>query len=175
MKLPNLKDAAPYEGLYVFDFGEWAAVGYTADEIAVLLEEPRYEEGKVYRIHRAYPDGTMELHAVSRARFAMECGMFFLRTTLEAAQTDFDELCRLAEETPPPCRAYVRLLRRGADGESGAFVVALVYPAEYDPDVARWLIRLGYHGGDTVEGGVSAVTAHLNEEHEILDRRQLWS
>ena len=38
MKLPELSSPARYQGLYVFDFGEWTAVGYTAEEIAALLE-----------------------------------------------------------------------------------------------------------------------------------------
>ena len=61
MKMPELTSADKYAGLYVFDFGEQAAVGYTAEEIAVLLESEKYRTGKVYRIHRALPDGTMEL------------------------------------------------------------------------------------------------------------------
>ena len=47
MKLPQLTDPDRYEGLYVFDFGEQCAVGYTASEIAVLLESERYRNGKV--------------------------------------------------------------------------------------------------------------------------------
>lgn len=176
MILPHVENASAFQGLYVFDFGEWAAVGYSAEEIAMLLEEPRYAEGKVYRIHRALPDGTMELHAMSRERFSVESGMFFLRSTVDEAQGDFDALCRLAEQTPPPCRAAVRLIERGGDAaERGGYLVALLYPAEYDAEMSGWLLDVDYAGGDTVEGGISAVTALLEDEHSILERRQLWS
>ena len=73
MKLPELQNPEKYAGLYVFDFGgDQVAVGYTADEVAVLLESEKYQEGKVYRIHRALPDGTFELAGVSRRRFEAE-------------------------------------------------------------------------------------------------------
>jgi len=63
MRLPELESPEKYGGLYVFDFGEQVAVGYTADEIAVLLESQRYADGKAYRIHRAMPDGTIAVCA----------------------------------------------------------------------------------------------------------------
>jgi len=175
MRLPKLENAEHYQGLYIFDFGEWCAVGYTAEEIAVLLEQERYRDGKVYRIHRARPDGSMEIHAVARERFEQESGLFFYRDDLEAARADFAALCRLAEDAPPPCRAYVHLADRSAAAAPYRYVVALVYPAEYDHDVSRWLCEWNYMGGDVVEGGVSHVTNYLAEDKVVLERRQLWS
>ena len=60
MKLPKLEKTDQYQGLYVFDFGEHTAVGFTAQEVAELLESERFQHGKVYKIHQAYPDGTLD-------------------------------------------------------------------------------------------------------------------
>ena len=40
MKLPALKNPELYQGLYVFDFGDHTAVGYTAEQI-----EPTFTQG----------------------------------------------------------------------------------------------------------------------------------
>ena len=175
MILPRLDQPARYRGLYVFDFGEWSAVGYTAEEIALLLESERFRDGKVYRIHRALPDGTMELSGVSAARFQMESGLFFNRDDLSAARTDFHDLIAAARATPPPCRAKLHLSRRRAPAPSGAFVTVMIYPAEYEDDVAEWLLNVGFAGGDTVEGGPSQVTHYYHDSDAVLAREQLWS
>ena len=107
MKLPALENSSCYRGLYVYDFGEWTAVGYTAEEIAVLLESEAYAHGQVYRIQRIQPDGSMELRGVSAERFKLESGLFSggPRATKEA---DFRSLLSAAQHSPlvpaPPCR-----------------------------------------------------------------------
>jgi hypothetical protein len=164
-----------YEGLYVFDFGEWTAVGYTAEEIAVLLESEAYSGGKVYKIHRASPDGSMELRGVSRQRFLAESGMFFYRGALQPARADFNALCDVGRQAPPPCRAAVQLAERSAVGGPNRFVTALIYPAECDDEVGRWLIEIDFGGGDLAEGGPSHVSNYYGEQKNILERQQLWS
>jgi len=175
MRLPTLEHPERYCGLYVFDFGEWTAVGYTADEIATLLESEQYRSGRIYKITRAMPDGYMELRGVAPERFQLESGVFFTRADLDAARKDFAELCRLAEQKPPPCRAFVHLTDRGQMGGLSAYVTALIYPAEYEDEMAAWLLALGYSGGDLAEGGISHVTDYYAQEKRILERRQLWS
>lgn len=176
MHLPRLDQPQRFRGLYVFDFGEWSAVGYTAEEIAILLESEQYRAGKVYRIHNVWPDGRMELRGIAPTRFAAESGLFFHRTSLDAARRDFDDLIALAEKTPAPSRAFVHLAQRAAVGDEPAgFVTALIYPAEYDDEFAAWLLAARYEGGDLAEGGISHVTNYYGEAKRILDRRQLWS
>lgn len=174
MKLPELSQPQRYRGLYVYDFGGWTAVGYTAEEVAVLLESERYRGGTVYKIVRAAPDGQMELRGVAPERFQLESGLFFNRGERTAAEADFETLCRLARHAPPPCRAKVQLADRGQPGPA-RFVTALIYPAEYEDEVGHWLLDAGYAGGDLAEGGISHVTDWYHEEHEILRRAQLWS
>ncbi len=211
--------SAALTGLYAFDFGAWTSVGYTVEEIAMLLESEQYRTGKVYQIVRADPDGRMELRGVSTDRFALEAGMFFYRSESAAAWDDFHQLVQLAERTAPPARCFVQLADRvAASGERAArladedvhavrlaapaasgssklvqtaptrqvadlsdesaatrYVVALVYPAEYDEAVACWLLQHHYSGGDTVEGGISAVTNYYDEAPRILARRSFSS
>lgn len=174
MKLPQLSDPPRYQGLYVFDFGEWSAVGYTADEIAMLVESERFADGKVYRIHRATPDGQLELQGVARERFLLESGMFFYRRTEDAAATDFAALVALARDVPPPARAFAQVADRGTV-DYGRYVTALIYPAEYDEAFGQWLLAADYAGGDTVEGGPSCVTNFYEDAPQVLEREQLWS
>jgi hypothetical protein len=172
MKLPELESPDKYAGLYVFDFGDQTAVGYTADEIAVLVESDKYKDGKIYRIHRAMPDGTMELQGVSRETFLKEDGLLFYRETDDAARGDFDDLIRQAEETPPPCRVKVHL----AAISKGTYphLVAVIFPAECTHDMAAWLERISYEGGDFVEGGPSLVTDYYAARAVVSERRQFW-
>jgi hypothetical protein len=175
MKVPALDDPQRYRGLYIFDFGEWSAVGYTAEEVAILLESAEYRAGKVYKIVRITPDGTMELRGVARTRFDLESGMFFNRDELVGARADYEQLVALAEAAPLPCRAYVQLADRGLHEGVARYVTVLIYPAEYEDEIARWLLDAAYAGGDTAEGGPSHVTNYHHEPKSILARAQLCS
>jgi len=149
MKLPELKKPEKYVGLYIFDFGDHAGVGFTAEEVAELLESEKYKHGKVYKIHRAYPDGTLELKGVPAQTFQLEAGMFFYSSNLETARGDFKKLVNLAVRTSPPCRAKVHLAKYDDD----KFAVALIYPAEYDGDVSFWLLDGQYKTSGAADGG----------------------
>jgi hypothetical protein len=170
MKLPKLEKPDRYQGLYVFDFGDHAGVGYTAEEVAELLDSERYREGKVYKIHRAYPDGRLELRAVPAARFQLEAGMFFYAPNEEAARDDFKRLVAWAVRTAPPCRAKVHLARYAED----KYVVGMIYPAEYDDDVSAWLLEGGYRTAGAAEGGVGAVERYYRDGPEILETQQFF-
>ncbi len=172
MKLPQLESPERYAGLYIFDFGGQVAVGYTAEEIAALLESERYADGKVYRIHRALPDGTMELQGVAREKFFMEDGLFFYRGNGEAARSDFTELERLATNAPPPCRMKMHLAR--LEGAIAPHLTAIIFPAECTHDVSDWLNDIHFEGGDRVEGGSSLVTDYYAAHPVVSERKQLW-
>ncbi|MEK7994183.1 MAG: hypothetical protein AAB403_10305, partial [Planctomycetota bacterium] len=102
--------------------------------------------------------------------FALEAGMFFYSNALETGRKDFRALVNLAVKTAPPCRAKVHLARCSDD----EFVVALVYPAEYDAEVSSWLLAGGYKAAGAAEGGVEAVQRYYDRQAEILDRHQLF-
>jgi len=170
MKLPKLEKPDRYEGLYVFDFGDHAGVGFTAEEAAELLDSEQYKDGKVYKIQRASPDGRLELRAVPANRFQLEAGMFFYATEEATARRDFKQLADLAIRSTPPCRAKVQLARYS----EVKFAVALVYPAERDEEISAWLLEGDYRTAGPVEGGVGAVERYYHDRPEILETQQLF-
>jgi len=170
MKLPKLQKPDKYVGLYIFDFGDHVGVGFTAEEVAELLESEKYKDGKVYKIHRAYPDGRLELKGVPAERFQLEAGMFFYSNDLETATRDFKQLFNLAVRSSPPCRAKLHLAKHADD----KFVVALIYPAEYDDEVSAWLLEGEYKTSGAAEGGTGAVQRYYDYKPEILERQQLF-
>ena len=154
----------------MFDFGDHAGVGFTAEEVAELLDSERYKDGKAYKIQRAFPDGRLELRAVPAANFQLEAGMFFYATDEATARGDFKRLVALAVRSTPPCRAKVQLARYADD----KFVVAIVYPAERDADISAWLLDGDYRTSGPAEGGIGAVESHYDERPEILETHQLF-
>ena len=170
MRLPELQKPEKYVGLYIFDFGEYVSVGFTAQEVAELLESERYKDSKVYKIHKAYPGGQLELKGVPAETFELEAGMFFYSSDLEGARGDFKQLVNLAVRATPPCRAKVHLAKYGDD----RFVVALIYPAEYDDQFSSWLLDGRYKTAGAAEGGVGAVQRYYDQQPRILDRHQLF-
>jgi hypothetical protein len=169
MKLPKLQNSEKYIGLYVFDFGDHAGVGFTAEEVAELLESEKYKDCKVYKIYRAYPDGKLELKGVPAQTFQLETGMFFYSNALELSRGDFKKLIDLSVAVSPPCRAKVHLSKYADD----KYVVALIYPGEYDDEFSSWLLDGQYNTSGTVEGGIGAVQRYYDGRPEILDRHQL--
>jgi hypothetical protein len=170
MKLPKLQNSEKYIGLYIFDFGDHTGVGFTAEEVAELLESEKYKDCKVYKIHRAYPDGKLELKGVPAQTFQLEAGMFFYSNDLELSRGHFKKLIDLSVVASPPFRAKVHLSKYADD----KYVVALIYPAEYDDEFSSWLLDGQYNTSGTVEGGIGAVQRYYDGRPEILDRHQ-WS
>ena len=171
MKLPKLQNIEKYIGLYIFDFGDHTGIGFTAEEVAELLESEKYKDSKVYKIHRAYPDGTLELKGVPAQTFHLEAGMFFYSNSHESSRVDFKKLVCLADKITPPCRAKVHLSKCDND----KYVVALIYPAEYDDELSSWLLDGQYKTSGAVEGGIGAVQRYFDDGPEILDRHQLFA
>ena len=167
MKLPKLERPDKYTGLYIFDFGDHVGVGFTAEEVAELLETERYREGKVYKIHRAYPDGTMELRGIPAATFDLESGIVFYGL---AARDDFKRLVASAVTAEPPCRAKVHLARYADD----KFATVLIYPSEYEDEIGNWLSARDYRTAGPAEGGVGVVERYYADGPEILERHQLF-
>ena len=170
MKLPQLQKPQKYLGLYVFDFGDHCGVGFTAEEVAELFESEKYQNCKAYKIHKAYPDGKLELKGVRAEIFQLEAGMFFYASDLKTAKWDFKRLVSLAVKTTPPCRAKVHL----AKYNDNKFVTALIHPAEYDDEVSTWLLDGGYKADGVAEAGIGAVQKYYDAELQILDRHQLF-
>jgi len=170
MKLPKLEKPEKYVGLYIFDFGDHVGTGFTAQEVAELLESKKYMDCKVYKIHKAHPDGKLELKGVRAEIFQLETGMFFYSTDLDTSRWDFKALVDWAVKTAPPCRAKVHMAKYSDD----KCVVALIYPAEYDDEVSSWLLEGRYKTTGAAEGGIEAVQRYYDHNLKILERHQLF-
>jgi hypothetical protein len=55
MKLTKVENSEKYVGLYVFDFGDHAGLGFTAREVAELLESEKYKNGKALQNPQGLP------------------------------------------------------------------------------------------------------------------------
>ncbi len=170
MKLPKLEKPDSYIGLYIVDFGDNTGVGFTAQEVAELFESERYRDCKAYKIHRAYPDGRLDLKGVRREIFQLESGMFFYSGDIDTVRDDYKRLVKLGVETELPCKAKIHLAKFSGD----KFAVALIYPAEYDDEISGWLLEHEYKTAGAAEGGISTVTGYYDAKPEILERHQLW-
>lgn len=170
MKLPELEKPDRYVGLYIIDFGDHTGLGFTAQEVAEIIESERYKDCKVYKIHKAYPDGKLELKGVNRQVFDLESGMFFYLNILQTARQDFKKLVDLAVTSSPPCRAKVHLAKYSED----KFCVALIYPAEFDNEISSWLLDCDYQTAGPAQGGTGAVERYYSSGAQILERHQLF-
>jgi hypothetical protein len=171
MELQKLKNPQKYIGLYVFDFGDHTGVGFTAQEVAELFESQKYKNCKAYKIHKAYPDGKLELKGIRAEVFQLEAGMFFYSSNLKTARRDFKGLVNLAVKTAPHCRAKVHLAKYRND----KFAVALIYPAEYDDEISSWLLHGEYKTTGAAEAGIEAVQRYYDDKPSILNKHQLFA
>ena len=169
MKLPQTDTPNEYVGLYVIDLGSQCAMGYTAEEVACLLESERFADAKVYKIDRALPDGTLELHGVTGTRFNLESGMFFHCRDEKTAHEDYQQLLAWSQGELAPCRVKLQLAR---DADA-TLIIALIYPAEYEHEVGAWLKSSGFRGRGPADAGPSQVTRYYHSDPHILERRQL--
>jgi len=166
MKLPQLEHPDRYAGLFVVDFGDTCSVGYTAEEVAWLLESEAHASAKVYRIQGAGPEGTLELKGVPASRFRTEAGLFFHARTPAAARSDFESIRALAEAEGFPCRAQL-LLGSLETSARLPWVVGVAYPAECDEDVSAWMLAHDVRAGEYADGGVGRLQAMREALHVI--------
>ncbi len=169
-KLPALKDPPRYVGLYVFDFGIRASVGYTIEEIEILLSEKRYSGCEVYRIHRANPDGSLEIRGVNANTLSRATGLVFFFADAVAAKDAFEDLIDRAERQGPPGRVSVNLYFR--DGNQLAYRLVVQYIEGLDAAVASWLLRIDFSPHVIVEGGPAAVTEAVTGA-DVIDHLDL--
>lgn len=170
MKLPQITNGEKYVGLYVVDFGGHCGVGFTGQEVQELLESEKYKDCKVFKIHKAYADGRLELAGVRAEIFSLESGMFFYAADEQAGKKDFDRLVTLAVKVTPPCHAKVHLAKAAAD----KFVTAIIYPAEYEDEFSAWLLDGDYKTSGMAEGGLGAVESYYAAGLDIIETHQLF-
>ncbi len=171
IKLPTVKDPQRYLGLYVYDFGTHASIGYTAAEIRVLRESEAYRGGTAYQIYGVTDSGVYELRGVVDERLAAREAICFLRKDGTAARRDYDALRHAAEGSPVPCIVQMQLANVW-DFEP-AHVTALLYAVSASAALSGWLGRCGFDGGDRVIGGTDVHDAFIGADAVRIDSCQL--
>ncbi len=171
MRLPRIDTSKDYSGLYVVDFGDQVGIGYTIEEVRMLLEEERYQTVHVYKVHNMRPDGTVELKAVSPTRFAVESAFAFCSREMERARSDFEQLRQLGETDPLPCKARL-LFGQLSYNPQFSYVAAIVYPAEYEDEMSQWLLKHDVQAGETVDHGISHAQ-NIEQNLQVRDHAQL--
>lgn len=165
MNLPNVKNSSQFVSLFAIDFGGYSSVGFTAEEVAELLESEKYKDIKVYKIHKAYPDGTMELKGMSNEIFELEMAMLFYAYDEKTARKDYQNLLDSAAEIAPPCKTVLNLDKVN-DKE---FVTALIYPAEYNDEMSDWFKKIDYKTKGEVQGGIEAADTYFHIIGDVLE------
>lgn len=170
LQLPPLANPEQYVGLFVYDFKTHVSVGYTAAEIRILRESSKHGDGAAYEIYRVDERGSMELRGALDERLVAREAVCFLRRDPSAARRDFDELRRLADRSPLPCDAELRLSSIASFEPPN--LAALLYPAAATIAVSRWLQRCAFAGGDQVIAGIDA-HARLTGGGGVIDSATL--
>lgn len=153
--LPAISDPSRYLGLFVFDFGDHVAVGYTAGEIDTLRAMPEYRSGTPYQVYRIHENGGFELRGMGGSPLSVREAMCFLRAEGAAARRDYDAIVRAAEKDAIPVEAELRLLRSYSFDPPD--LTALVYPAHASHLISAWLTKTTLSPGDRVEAGSNLV------------------
>lgn len=169
MKFPEIKETAKYTGLYIVDFGNHSSVGFTANEVAELLESEQYSKIKIYKIYYAAPDGKIEIIGVNKNLFLLESGLSFYYNDKSQAAQDFETLSNISKNSLPPARAKLHLSQL----QDNSFVLALIYPAEYDSEFSRWLLDNKFFTDTPARGGTSVVSQYYDSNPTILKNAQL--
>jgi hypothetical protein len=142
-------------GLFVYDFGDHVSVGYTAEEINVLLASPEHSGGTAYRIHRVDEAARIELEAMPTGRIDRPEAMAFASAQRSVAQGDFETLRTAGEATPLPCPVELTMAR--LNDPHLPFAVMLSYPAYASSLLSKWLLDISFSGGEDATGGVGAL------------------
>ncbi len=169
MKLDQLDidDPQRFLDLFVVDLGDGRVdVGYTADEVAELIESEQFAGARVYRVSDAEADGELELVGVPAERFSLEAGMFFAQEYESPARADYEELRRLLTKAAPPARCRIALGH--CKDWRATYMTGLIYPAECDAAISRYLLEHDYRGGISVAAGTSIV-ADFNRDATVLE------
>jgi len=151
MKIPPLRHPERYAGLYLLELGDRVCVGYTAEEVALLLASDRCRSAAAYQIHRVDDAGHVELAGVSANDVARRDVLIFAFDSPDAAREAFSRLRRLAADSPAPCPCSMELA--DFDEVDPPHVICLTFMQAASGHLSAWLGRIGFDAGDRVFGG----------------------
>ena len=171
LRLPPVRNAERYVGLYVYDFGAYTSIGYTAAEIRILRESEAHRGGTAYEVYRVTDAGVFELRGVLDERLAVREAICFLRSVATAARRDYDTLCNAAQDSPAPCSVEIQLAE--VHDFRPPHVTAMLYPAAASAVLSGWLSRCEFDGGDRVIAGIDAHDAFMTADALRIESCQL--
>jgi len=157
MKLPAVSNPTRYTGLYVYDFGDHASIGYTAAEVRILQESREYRSGTAYEIYRVNEFGGFELRGATVQRLAAMDTVVRLHRRGADARRDYESLRGHAEGDPIPAPVELHLARAYAFDPPD--VVAMLFPQASASAVAAWLH--GLPGPVDIDAGPSAYARYV--------------
>jgi hypothetical protein len=96
-------------------------------------------------------------------------GMFFYSGDLTSASSDYKNLVKIAVKTAPPAKAKVQL----AKYNDQKYVVAMIFPAEYNDEFSSWLLDNDYKSSGEAVGGIGIVGEYYSDKPEVLQTHQL--
>lgn len=150
----------------MYDFGDHASVGYTAEEIAVLGRSPAHRDGRAYLIHAVDEDGVLSLRGATEVDLVGEESMIFRHRASPHAVASYEQIVGLAEERPLAALVKIELARH--DGRDEAHAVALIYKLHAATVVSSWLIATGFAGGDSVDCGADVLAEYRADVPEAV-------
>lgn len=163
-----------YVGLYVYDFGDHVAVGYTAAEVRILRETEAHRDGTAYEIYRVSEEGAIELRGVHDERLTTREAVCFLRATASAARRDYEAIRAAADRDPVPTDVETQL--GTLQGFDPPHVTGVSYPTSAATVMARWLSVHVADAGDQVVGGTDVhgtLMSSAGERHAVCRLRTL--
>lgn len=151
MKLPPLRHPERYAGLYLLDLGDRVCVGYTAEEVAVLLSTSQCRSADAYLIHRVDERGNVELAGMSADDIVRRDMLIFAFDAPQPARQAFSQLRQLAAESPAPCACAVELC--DFDDFQPPHVLSLTFMQSASGRLSAWLEQVEFNPADRVFGG----------------------
>ncbi|MBX3395335.1 MAG: hypothetical protein KF841_08200 [Phycisphaerae bacterium] len=143
----------PQPGRFVVRFRGATQQYLAAHEVLELLDQDAQAVQEIFRVHRAYPDGRLDLVGVAPVTFSDVDGILLLCETTLQARADYDALIAAAGRSPPPCRVEVRFAH--TPHFDAPHVVALAFSAACGEGVAQWLAAVDFDSRSRVEASPS--------------------
>lgn len=153
MRESELSGTTPQPGRFVVRLRGATQQYLAAHEALELLDQDAHAVLEIFRVHRAYPDGRLDLVGVTPAALREVDGMLLLCDNAGQARAEYDGLIAAALRSPPPCRIDMRFAH--ARDFDSSHVVAMTYSAACGEGVAQWLVAVGFDSGARMDASPS--------------------
>lgn len=158
-------------GRFVIRLAGQTQTGLAAHQVLVLLKTPEGRDAEIFRIHRVFEDGKMELVGVSPGQFKQQNCLLIRKSDVRAARLDFDAIRDAAVRNAPPCRIELQLGHmKSADPPH---FVAMIFPNVCSDAVAAWKRALGRDVDDPIDADADALASMQSNDVQVVLRKVL--